>query len=450
MRKDPYDRLVDAENGLIDRCIFTSKDIFEEEQEKIFTRAWLFIGHESLIPNPGDFVSSRMGTEPVILCRDREGEVHVFLNSCRHRGMKVCRYDVGNTNLFTCSYHAWSYALDGTLAGVPQQNELYPGLDRAKWSLIEVAQMTLYKGTIWATWDAAAPSFSDYLGGAKEHLDLALDARDGREGGSEAFIGVHKWIVPCNWKLPAENFAGDTYHSISHRSVDLVGIGPSAAGGTKGRRDGELDDAQHLWINFPGGHGIHSAMKPADSEFLQTFQDNPVVAEYYRHCHEERKRRRGEKSRLLPFVGTMFPNTSYHGGQPRALCVWHPHGPEQTEIWRLFLVDADAPAEVKEFLRRYYMRYSGPAGMTEQDDMENWNYATAGARGPIARRHPFNYQQSLGTVDDAYPLPGRVSTQITEENSRQYYRTWQHYMGGADWDAIYARHPAHVEADAAE
>ncbi|MDP6390149.1 MAG: Rieske (2Fe-2S) protein, partial [Alphaproteobacteria bacterium] len=152
MRKDPYDRLVDVENGLIDRCIFTSKDIFDEEQEKIFTRAWLFIGHESLIPNPGDFVSSRMGTEPVILCRDREGEVHVLLNSCRHRGMKVCLYDVGNTNLFTCPYHAWSYALDGTLAGVPQQNELYPELDRSKWSLIEVAQMIIYKGTIWATW----------------------------------------------------------------------------------------------------------------------------------------------------------------------------------------------------------------------------------------------------------------------------------------------------------
>ena len=101
---------------------------------------------------------------------------------------------------------------------------------------------------------------------------------------------------------------------------------------------------------------------------------------------------------LLPFTGNLFPNTSYHGRQPRGLCVWHPHGPTETEAWRFFLVDADAPREVKDFLRGYYMRYSGPAGMTEQDDMENWNYATAGSRGVIARRYPFNYQQSLGKV----------------------------------------------------
>ena len=65
------------------------------------------------------------------------------------------------------------------------------------------------------------------------------------------------------------------------------------------------------------------------------------------------------------------------------------------EIWRFYLVDADAPAEVKDFLRHYYMRYSGPAGMTEQDDMENWNYATAASAGTIARRYPYNYQQSM-------------------------------------------------------
>ena len=238
-------------------------------------------------------------------------------------------------------------------------------------------------------------------------------------------------------------------HNISHRSVDLVGIGPSAAQGTKGRRDGELDDAQHIWVSFPGGHGVHSAMKAADAEYHEAFKDNPIVAEYYRHCHEERKLRLGDKSRLLPFVGTIFPNTSYHGGQPRALCVWHPHGAEETEIWRIFLVDADAPVEVKELLRRYYMRYSGPAGMTEQDDMENWNYATAGARGPIARRHPFNYQQSIGQVEGGHTTMGRVATQISEENARQYYRHWSKYMGGADWDELLAPLPG-VDAGTVE
>ena len=84
--------------------------------------------------------------------------------------------------------------------------------------------------------------------------------------------------------------------------------------------------------------------------------------------------------------------------------------------------------------------------MTEQDDMENWNYATAGARGPIARRYPFNYQQSIGQVQSGYPMAGRVATQVTEENARQYYRHWNLYMKGADWDQIYQDNRSDAEA----
>ncbi len=446
MRETGLEAMIDPDGGLISREIFVNPEIYQAELENVFTRAWLFIGHESQIPNPGDFFVSRMGAESVILCRDKADKIHVLLNSCRHRGTKVCLYDEGNTDRFTCPYHAWSYATDGSLIGVPMQKKLYSDLDKSKWPLIEVAQMTNYKGTIWATWDPAAPALLDYLGKAKDHLDLALDGRDGSEGGSVVFAGVHKWIVPCNWKLPSENFLGDSYHNISHASVDRIGIGPSAGKGKKGRRDNELHDAQHIWVSFPGGHGVHSALKPADSPYQPSFADDKVVEDYYRACYQKRQERLGEKARLLPFVGTLFPNTSYHGGQPRALCVWHPHGPETTEIWRFFLVDAAAPEPVKNLLRRYYMRYSGPAGMTEQDDMANWNSATAGSRGVIARRHPFNYQQSMHQARQDEPVPGRVSTEISEENARRYYQSWAQYMAGASWDEILER-PAAAAAD---
>ncbi|MCW5746518.1 MAG: aromatic ring-hydroxylating dioxygenase subunit alpha [Alphaproteobacteria bacterium] len=451
MAAPDIDRLVDTRNGLIGREIFFDKDIFQQELETVFTRAWLFVGHESLIPKPGDYFVSRMGAESVILCRDKAGKIHVLLNTCRHRGMKVCLYDEGNTTHFTCPYHHWSYATDGKLVGVPQFDTLYAGtLDREKFSLVEVAQMANYKGTIWATWDKNAPPFLEYLGGAKEHLDLALDCRDGREGGSEAFLGVHKWIIPCNWKFPAENFAGDTYHNPSHRSVDLIGIGPSAKSGVKGRRDDELKGAQHIWVNFPAGHGIHSAIQPAMLPYAEAFKDNPEIEEYFRHCYEERQRKLGEKSRLLPFVGTIFPNTSYHGRQPRSICMWHPHGPESTEVWRIFLIDKDAPAAVKDLMRHFYMRYSGPAGMTEQDDMENWNYATAGARGVIARRYPFNYQQSMGAWKENDPVPGHVSVQVTEETARCFYARWADYLAGRDWDVLMGRRAGGPQRAAAE
>jgi len=436
-RFDDVAKLVDTEHGFISREIFVDPDLYREELDKVFTRAWLFIGHESLIPNPGDFYTTRMGEESVILCRDKQGVVHAFLNSCRHRGMKVCRYESGNTSIFTCPYHSWTYTTDGKLQGVPQYRSLYDGqLDRDANSLVSVAKLAIYKGTVWATWDKNAPDFLTYLGDAKIHLDQALDCRDGRAGGSEV-IGVHKWVFPSNWKFAAENFLGDTYHNPSHRSVDMIGIGPSAASGKKGRRDDELERAQHVWISFPEGHGVHSAIQPENNEYIESFLDNPVLEKYFRHCYEERKRRLGEQARLMPFVGTIFPNTSYHGRQPRGLCAWHPHSPTSTEGWRFFLVDADAPQEVKDYLRRYYMRYSGPAGMTEQDDMENWLYATSSSLGTVARRYPFNYQQSLGAwTREHHSLGGTVSVQITEEIARGYYRRWKSYMGGGGWDEL--------------
>src|SRR6476660_7630340 len=117
--------LVDMATGQISREIFVNDEIYQEELERVFTRAWLFVGHESQIPNPGDFFVSSMGEESVILCRARAHKAHVFLNSCRHRGMKVCRYDEGNTVEFQCPYHGWSYATDGALVGVPFAKDAY-------------------------------------------------------------------------------------------------------------------------------------------------------------------------------------------------------------------------------------------------------------------------------------------------------------------------------------
>jgi hypothetical protein len=100
-------------------------------------------------------------------------------------------------------------------------------------------------------------------------------------------------------------------------------------------------------------------------------------------------------------------------------------------------VDKDAPNEVKDYLRRYYMRYSGPAGMTEQDDMENWLYATQASTGTVARRYPFNYQQSLGADIPSYEgYSGSTTLQPTEQMARGYYRTWKNYMNGASWDVL--------------
>ena len=130
----------------------------------------------------------------------------------------------------------------------------------------------------------------------------------------------------------------------------------------------------------------------------------------------------------------MFPTMSYLARQPRSIAVWHPRGALQTEAWRWFLVDREAPQEVKDVLRHYAMRYSGPGGLTEQDDMENWNYASAASKGVIARRYPYNYEMGLGLPYADYGTG--VTTERIEQNQRGFYQRWAELMEAPGWDAL--------------
>lgn len=424
--------MVDTAEGEISREIFVNEDIYQEEKEQIFTRAWLYVGHESQIPNPGDFFVSRMGEESVILTRDRDRKIHVFLNSCTHRGMKVCRYDEGNTKNFVCPYHAWSFGTDGALIGVQDfENAYQPPFDRSEWGLIEVAQMASYMGTVWATWDENAPSFEDYMGEATFAFDHGLCAWDGGDGGTELLGSVQKWIVPCNWKFVAENFAGDLLHAVSHRSVDMVKLGPS---GEEGRRD---DYGKLVLTAYPEGHGMFYGVVPT-TKIRTEYAASKITSEYFQDCWERRLKNLGELAGTCPIVGTIFPNMSFHAQQPRTLLVSHPRSANETEMWRAYFVDKQAPEEVKQFLREYYMRYSGPAGMTEQDDMENWNYATAASAGAIARRHPYHYKAGLGVGGSHDVVPGIVTEQpaTSEQNPRAFYKRWAEYMDTGSWDEL--------------
>src|SRR5437762_13177704 len=125
-RDTSMDSVVNNEQGWVSAAVFSHPDIYYQELEQVFGRMWLFVGHECQIPNPGDFVRSRMGEEQVIVTRGRDRRVDVLLNSCPHRGNMVCRYDFGHQPAFQCSFHDCPIAAEASLINLrPATHEQY-------------------------------------------------------------------------------------------------------------------------------------------------------------------------------------------------------------------------------------------------------------------------------------------------------------------------------------
>src|SRR5262245_51519640 len=130
--------------------VYADPELFELEMERLFARTWLFVGHECQVREPGDFFTTRLGRQDVIVVRAHDRRIHVLHNRCTHRGPHVCGQPSGHVSRFVCPYHAWSYRLDGTLIGIPLAEEYPASFAKSEHSLGRVAAVAMYRGFIFA------------------------------------------------------------------------------------------------------------------------------------------------------------------------------------------------------------------------------------------------------------------------------------------------------------
>jgi len=437
------DGLVSLERGEVDRRIFSDPEIFELEMEHIFGRAWLFLCHESQIPEAGDFFESVMGRDNVLVVRQKDGSVKALLNSCAHRGNAVCRAEEGNVKSFLCTYHGWSYGIDGRLLGVPGYKTFYLGeLDKSAHGLRPVAQVASYKGFVFGTHDPTAPPLSDYLG-AEGRLGLDLLAC---RGDMEVVPGIQKFVIDCNWKFAVDNLF-DWYHpQVTHASAFSTGIQ-----GTQRRSSiGPMDTAE---VKMDSG----AELELTPGAISGTAYESVAVIGEYGHAiagptasgsgnieYDDSWRRTPEAMEAIGPVGldvaghpSIFPTTWVAITNQVSLRI--PRGPKQTEIWWFTFMDRNMPPEARRFAVMIANHVFGPAGVLEQDDGENWAQATMQTEGVASRRMPHVLAMGLGRgkVIKEEGL-ARIEGLTNEHGQLWTYHAWAQWMKGLSWPELAA------------
>ncbi|HWS09931.1 MAG TPA: Rieske 2Fe-2S domain-containing protein, partial [Xanthobacteraceae bacterium] len=197
------------EPGRVHRRVYTDPDLFDLEMERIFGRAWLFVGHTSQVPNPGDFITTDLGRQPVIMVRHRDGSVQVLLNRCTHRGAKVVNERRGHAPRLTCCYHGWTFDTDGRLVTVPVPEGCAENFDKEAFGLARAPRVGEYRGFVFASLAAKGSSFEDHIGPVKGNIDDLVDRAP--DGTLALDAGMHRYVYNGNWKLQVENVL-DSYH----------------------------------------------------------------------------------------------------------------------------------------------------------------------------------------------------------------------------------------------
>lgn len=357
----------DREAGVI-RCrrdVFTDERLFEAEMKHIFEGNWVYLAHESQIPAVNDYFTTTVGRQPVVITRDKAGELHAHINACSHRGATLCRRKHGNKGSFTCPFHGWTFSNNGKLLKVKDgKTGEYPAAFNTEGShdLTRLARFENYRGFLFGSVNPDVVSLEEHLGGARAVIDQIVDAAP---EGLEVLRGSSSYIYEGNWKLQMENGA-DGYH------VSSVHWNYSA---TMGRRDYEQEGTRTVdangWSKSVGGvyafeHG---------HILLWTQLLNPEVRPIFAH-REELAARLGAE-RAGPIVEQtrnlgVYPNVYLMDQFSTQIRVVRPIAVDKTEVTIYCFGPKGESAQDRTLRIRQYEDFFNVSGMGTPDDLEEF------------------------------------------------------------------------------
>jgi phenylpropionate dioxygenase-like ring-hydroxylating dioxygenase large terminal subunit len=429
-RDDPQALRALVRDDAVHRDVYTSAEVFELEMERLWSRAWIYVGHDSQVPKVGDYATADVAGRPVILVRAEDGTVRVVMNRCAHKGAKLVSDTHGHVgNFFRCPYHAWAYDLDGGLRAIPLKSG-YEGTafsrTEAAGGLARVDHVVNYRGFVFCRLSKTGADFESYFGASLSSIDNMVDRSP--EGRLEVAGGVLRYEHACNWKMFVENLNDTMHPMVAHES---------SAGTAKKLWAGRPDDeprpmAIEQFVPFASSYEFFDRMgvRVFDHGHSYTGVHGSIHSKYSQIPEYEAAMvaAHGE-DRAHAILGEVRHNTVYYPsltikGAIQAIRVARPVAPDRTivESWTFRLVGAP------EALLRRTMTYSrlinSPMSVVGHDDLHCYR---AIQEGLAASGNPWI---SLHRDFDPAELAGgdRTVKGTSEVSMRNQFRAWARAM----------------------
>ncbi len=429
-RNDPAAIQALVRPGEVHKDLYVDPELFDLEMERLFANTWVYVGHASQVPQPGDYFTTTVGTEPVVMVRHSDRSVRVLVNRCPHKGVQVAGGTCGNTGkFFRCPYHAWTFKTDGSLLSLPlrkgYENTGFEDCEASR-GMATAGAVQVYRDFVFCRLTPQGIGFEDFFGDSLSTIDNMVDRSP--EGRLEVAGGVLRYLHPCNWKMLVDNQTDTCHPMVAHESSagTAVAVWNRAPEGTPKPMAVEqfapfmspYEFFEKMGIRvWDNGHGhtgvadsIHAAYSPVPGYWEQ------MVAAY------------GE-ARAQAILGDVRHNTVYFPnimvkGPIQTLRVFKPVAVDRTlvESWTFRLVGA--PDLLLERTCMYNRLINAPTSVVGHDDLEMYERAQQALK---ARGRDWVNVARLLEPGEA-EAPQAVVNGTSERQMRNQFQAWARFM----------------------